>query len=75
MKNLGAMIPVAQYEKIVKVSTAELQVLEGCLGHAIDSQKRTVDALHFAARQIEDEKKVFIEAREVIKSLVDRARR
>jgi hypothetical protein len=75
LKNLGAMIPVAQYEKIVKVSTAELQVLEGCLGHAIDSQKRTVDALHFAARQIEDEKKVFIEAREVIKSLVDRARR
>ena len=75
LKNLGAMIPVAQYEKNVKVSTAELQVLEGCLGHAIDSQKRTVDALHFAARQIEDEKKVFIEAREVIKSLVDRARR
>ena len=75
MKNLGAIVPVAQYEKSVKVSTAELQVLEGCLGRAIDSQKRTVEALHFAARQIEDEKKVFIEAREVIKSLVDRARR
>jgi hypothetical protein len=74
-KNLGAIIPVAQYEKSVKVSTAELQVLETCLGHAIVSQKRTVGALQFAARQIEDEKKVFIEAREVIKNLMDRVRR
>jgi hypothetical protein len=72
--NLGAIVPAAQYAKSVKVSTAELQVLEGCLGRAIDSQKRTVEALHFAARQIEDEKKIFIEAREVIKNLVDRVR-
>jgi hypothetical protein len=73
IKNLGAIVPVAQYEKSMKVSTAELQVLEGCMGHAIDSQTRTVETLNFAARQIEDEKKVFIEAREVIHSLVDRA--
>jgi hypothetical protein len=73
MNNLGAIVSVAQYEKSMKVSTAELQVLEGCMGHAIDSQKLTVEALHCSARQIEDEKKVFIEAREVIHSLVDRA--
>jgi hypothetical protein len=73
IKNLGAIVPVAQYGKSMKVCTADLQVLEGCMGHAIDSQTETVETLNFAARRIEDEKKVFIEANEVIHSLVDHA--
>ena len=72
--NLGAIVHAREFAKTVKVSTAELQTLEGCLGRAMDSHKRTIDALNFFSRQLEDEKKIFSEAKDVINSLVNRAR-
>jgi len=58
-----------------KVDLADLKTLEGCLGRAIDSQKRTIDSLNFFSRMIEDERKVFTEAKNVITDLVFKASR
>ena len=60
--------------KTVKVNLEELQTLEGVLGRAIDTHKRTVDNLNFFARQAEDEKKVFVEAKNVIEQLIFKAK-
>ena len=58
-----------------KVSVDELKTLESCLGRAIDSQKRTIESLNFFSRMIEDERKIFTEAKNVITDLIFKASR
>ena len=77
---LSVLAPIVPYadadlHRTVKVSTAELQTLGECLARAMDSQKRTIDALNFFSGQIDDERKVFSEARGAIELLVRRAAR
>ena len=57
-------------KKYVKVSIEEMQSLEACLSRSIDSQKRIIESLEFYTRQINDERKVFVEARDVIHSMI-----
>ena len=58
----------------VRVQLDELQTLEGCLGRAIDSQKRIIESLNFFSRMIQDEKHVFTEARKVLNELIFKAK-
>ena len=58
----------------VKVPLRDLQMLEGCIGRSIDSQKRTIDSLGFFIRQLEDELKIFTEAKNVLAELIFKAR-
>ena len=64
---------VAHKTKHVKVSLVEMQSLESCLTRTIDSQKRIVDALEFYSRQIADEKKVFVECRDAVHTMILKA--
>ena len=61
---------LARKKKYVKVPIEEMQTLEKCLSRSIDSQKRIIDSLEFHTRQCSDERKVFVEARDVIHSMI-----
>ena len=60
--------------KSVKVNPDDLQTMSDVLGRALDTNKRTVENLNHFARQAEDEKKVFVEAKTVIEQLIFKAR-
>ena len=59
-------VDVPPIKPMVRVAIEELQALADCLQRAADTQKRTIDSLQHYARQMEDERKVFVEARDVI---------
>ena len=65
---------VVRRSQSVRVQLDELQTLEGCLGRAVESQKRTIESLNFFSRMIQDERHVFTEARNVIQELIFKAR-
>ena len=75
MEALAPIVPYGDLHRTVEVSTDELKTLGECLARAMDSQKRTIDALNFFSRQIDEERKVFSEARDAIELLVRRAAR
>ena len=58
----------------VRVSLEEMQQLEACLARAMAAQKRTVDGLDYFSRMINDERKVFTEAKKVIAEMIFNAR-
>ena len=60
--------------KSVKVNPDDLQTMSDVLGRALDTNKRTVENLHHFARQAEDEKKVFVEAKNVIDGVIFKAK-
>ena len=66
---------LVRYEKArsARVQLKELKQLEACIGRAIDAQKRTIDSLNFFTRQMEDERKILTEARNVINELIFKA--
>ena len=75
MVALAPIVPYGDLHRKVKVPTGELIALGECLARAMDSQKRTIDALSFFSRQLEDERKAFPEARDAIDVLRPRAAR
>ena len=56
----------------VRIQLDELECLEDCLGRAIESQKRTIESLNFFSRMIQDERRVFTEAKNVIAEVIFR---
>ena len=54
----------------VRIQLDELECLEACLGRAIESQKRTIESLNFFSRMIQDERRVFTEAKNVIAEVI-----
>ena len=66
-------LDVVPKQNTVRVNIVESQTLADCLQRATDTQKRTIDSMNFYARQMEDERKVFTEARDVIGRIIARA--
>ena len=58
----------------VRIQLDELECLEDCLGRAIESQKRTIESLNFFSRMIQDERRVFTEAKNVIAEVIFKAK-
>ena len=69
----SSTVEVRPNKNTVRVPIAELQTLADCLQRAADTQKRTIDSMNFYARQMEDERKVFTEARDVANQIIIRA--